>query len=128
LSYNHILLFESISKYLDDNPRSSIRQIARELKISRRTIQEVIFVSAGKSFSALREELMMEKLQGLFVSQPGLAIKEVSFIIGFYSPRSFGRAVKRACGFSPQELRSYLVNELKRTSASAGREEVSVGR
>jgi AraC-like DNA-binding protein len=71
---------------------------------------------------------LMEKLQGLFVSQPGLAIKEVSFIIGFYSPRSFGRTVKRACGFSPQELRSYLVNELKRTSASAGREEVSVGR
>jgi len=118
MSYSRILLFECISKHLDSNPRSSIQQLVRELRISRRTIQGVISRSAGKSFCALREELMMKKVRHLFVSQPGLTIKEVSFVVGFYSPRSFGRAVKRASGFSPQELRSYLVSELDRRCES----------
>ena len=114
MSYNHILLFERISKCLDENPRSSIQEISRHLGISRRTIQEVVYREAGKSFSAFREELTMKKIKRIFISQPGLTIKEVSFVVGFYSPRSFGRVVKRASGLSPQELRSLLACELRR--------------
>ncbi|SRR5258708_24817159 len=106
MSYNHTLLFRRISDRLCENPRSSIRRLARELGISRRTIQLVVSTQAGKPFSALQEELLMKMVRQLFISQPGLAIKEVSFSVGFCSPRSFARAVKRACGLSPEELRS----------------------
>jgi|SRR5580704_16413827 AraC-like DNA-binding protein len=106
MSYNHTLLFQRISNRLRENPRSSIRRLACELGISRRTIQLVVSSQAGKPFSALQEESLMKMVRQLFVSQPGLAIKEVSFSVGFCSPRSFARAVKRACGLSPEELRS----------------------
>jgi len=65
----------------------------------------IVTTQAGKSFSALREELLVEMVSQLFASEPGLAIKEVSFTVGFCSPRSFARAVRRACGLSPKELR-----------------------
>jgi AraC-like DNA-binding protein len=106
MSYNHTLLFQRISDRLRESPRSSIRRLAGELGISRRTIQLVVSTQAGKSFSALQEESLMKMVRQLFIAHPGLAIKEVSFSVGFCSPRSFARAVKRACGLSPEELRS----------------------
>jgi len=111
MSYSHTLLFKRISKRLRESPRSSIRSLALELGISCRTIQLVVSSQAGKSFSALREESLLEMVTQLFTSQPGLAIKEVSFSVGFCSPRSFARAVKRACGLSPEELRSCVAQE-----------------
>lgn len=108
MSYSHALLFASISKLLHQNPRSSIARLSRELRISPRTIQHVINAHAGKAFSGLREEILMERVTQLLLSQPGWAIKEVSFAVGFRSPRSFARAVRRACGFSPEDLRSCL--------------------
>jgi AraC-like DNA-binding protein len=66
----------------------------------------------GKTFSNLRQAILMAKVKELFVSQPQLAIKEVSFSVGYRSARSFARAVRRACGFSPEAFRSRVTREL----------------
>jgi transcriptional regulator GlxA family with amidase domain len=69
-------------------------------------------VTTGKKFSDLREEILIAKVRELFVLQPELAIKEVSFAVGHRSARSFARAVRRACGFSPEEFRSRVTQEI----------------
>jgi AraC-like DNA-binding protein len=109
MSYSHSLLVVEISEHLRSNPRHSVAQLAQSLKVSRRTIQDVLSKETGKSFSALREEILMSSVKDLFLSRPELAIKEISFALGFNSPRSFARVVKRACGLSPHEFRSQLV-------------------
>ena len=107
MSYNQTLLFESISLQLHRNPCASLGDLSGKLRVSRRTLQKVITVKTGKGFSDLREELLLAKVRNLFISQPAWAIKEVSFAVGYRSARSFARAIKRACGSSPEELRSH---------------------
>lgn len=106
MSYSHNLVFAFVSKRLHEKPATSLGHLSAELGVSHRTIQEIVSEQTGKTFSALRGETLMARVKQLFLSQPGLAIKEASFALGFCSPRSFGRAVKRACGLSPCELRS----------------------
>ena len=112
MSYDHSLLFERICNRLHDNPRSSIEKLSRELIVGSRTIQDIVFRQSDKTFSALREEILIAKIRQIFTSQPGLSIKEVSYAVG-YSPRSFGRAVKRASGFSPRRFRSLLASQTR---------------
>ena len=111
MSYNQILLFENISLQLHRNPSSSLGDLSRELRVSRRTLQKVIIVKTGKGFIDLREEMLVAKVRNLFISHPAWAIKEVSFAVGYRSARSFARAIKRACGSSPEELRSHAAQE-----------------
>ncbi len=107
VSYNQTLVFESISLHLHRNPCTSLGELSGKLRVSRRTLQKVIIVKTGKGFSDLREEMLVAKARNLFMSQPAWAIKEVSFAVGYRSARSFARAIKRACGSSPEELRSH---------------------
>jgi AraC-like DNA-binding protein len=115
MSYNHKLLFAVISKHLHENPASSIRHLSTVLGISYRTIQHIVDGESGKTFSTLRGEILIARVKQLFIAQPWYAIKEVSSALGFSSPRTFGRAVKRACGLSPKEFQcsvgSYLGKE-----------------
>jgi AraC-like DNA-binding protein len=106
MSYNHGLLFARIFLQMLMAPCISVETLARELNVSRRTIQGVIRDRAGKSYSALRQEILVAKTRQLFAEYPSLAIKEVSFAVGFVSARSFARAIRRACGVSPEDLRS----------------------
>lgn len=106
MSYDHSLLLASISKHLREKPATSIASLSRSLGVSYRLVQQVVCDETGKSFSIFRREVLLGRLSQLFISQPGMAIKEASFDLGFCSPRSFARAVKRACGFSPHILRS----------------------
>jgi AraC-like DNA-binding protein len=111
VSYSYSLLCEEIFRRVHKNPHGSIGRLSRELGVSRRTIQCVLKTKTGKTFRVVREEILMLNVKQLLLSQPGLAIKEVSFAAGFTSPRSFGRTVKRASGLCPEELRSLLARD-----------------
>lgn len=112
MSYDPRLLFRSIARCLQQNPSISLGMLSQELQLSRRTIQKTIAEESGKSFRDLREEFLMNRVKSLFLSEPTLAIKAISFAIGYESPRSFARAIRRACGFSPEELRSLTAGEM----------------
>jgi AraC-like DNA-binding protein len=109
MSYDYGSLFDRIFLHMLKDPCISVERLSRELKVSRRTIQGVITVRAAKSYRALRQEILVAKTRQLFVDKPSLAIKEVSFAIGFVSARSFARAIRRACGLSPKDLRSCVI-------------------
>lgn len=110
MSYNHKILFQTVSECLRRSPCRSLGDLSRELGISRRTIQKSINIVAGKQFRNLREEILVSTVRSLFISRPTVAIKQLSFDVGYRSARSFARAIKRACGICPEELRSSTAN------------------
>jgi AraC-like DNA-binding protein len=112
VSYDHRLLVEEISLALYRNPCCSLESLSRDLQVSRRTIQKVVVATVGKSLRQLREEIVIARLRSLLMAKPTSAIKELSFAVGYRSPRSFARAIRRTCGTSPEQLRSRITGEL----------------
>src|SRR6267154_1288561 len=101
MSYDQHLLFKAISLSLRRSPCISLLELSKELRVSRRTIQKVVDSTTGRSFRELREGILIARVRTLCLSGPSLAIKELSFSLGYQSARSFARAVRRACGVSP---------------------------
>jgi len=112
LSYDSSMLFHNVSLCLQQKPSISLENLSRELQVSRRTIQKTIVFASGKTFRDLREEILVARAKALFISKPNLPIKALSFSVGYESPRSFARAIRRACGCSPEQLRSVASQEL----------------
>ncbi len=112
MSYDPRLLFEEISICLRESPSKTLLDISKNLQVSRRTIEKAISTSTGGTFRRLREGILLTRVRSLCSSQPTLAIKELCFAVGFKSATSFARAIKRACGSSPEELRFRVVGEV----------------
>ena len=112
MSYDPTLLYERICLSLHRNPSLSLEELSRELRVSRRTIQNTVIAVTAKKFRDLRKELLLARFQTALVAEPAAAIKELSSEIGYQSPRSFARAIRRACGVSPEQLRSLIAGEL----------------
>jgi AraC-like DNA-binding protein len=116
MSYDHESLYRRILLHMMREPCISVQNISKELQVSRRTIQSTIQRGAKKSYSALRREILVAKTIEFFSVRACAAIKEVSFAVGFASPRSFARAIRKATGMSPEDLRSrVLADELALT-------------
>ena len=112
MSHASKLLLRAISLRLHSAPFGGLEDLSRELRVSRRTLERTVIRDSGKTFRNLREEILVERVTAIFASHPAQPIKELSFDLGYNSPRSFARAVKRACGSSPQELRSRVIHDL----------------
>jgi len=108
MSYDPKLLFEQISVCLNENPRKTLEDLAQTLRVSKRTIKKTVRLLTGGNFRRYREEVLMERVRGFFAMQPGAAIKVLSIDLGFKSPSSFARAVRRASGACPGELRTFV--------------------
>jgi AraC-like DNA-binding protein len=112
VSYNHRLLLDEICRCLRQSPCCSLGVLSQELRVSRRTIQQVAITTTGKTLRQLREEVLLARVKYLFIARPTSAIKELSFDLGYKSSRSFSRAVRRASGTSPEKLRSQVTEGL----------------
>jgi AraC-like DNA-binding protein len=112
MSYDHRLLCEWVSLSLNRDPSSSLGKLSREFRVGQRTIEKAIIAASGKTFRDLREEIMIERVRSAFTSDPTRAIKGLASDLGYKSPRSFARAIRRACGSSPEELRSRIIRDL----------------
>jgi|SRR5580700_5248842 transcriptional regulator GlxA family with amidase domain len=106
MSYNSRLLFEMVSSCLHESPRQTLREVSVKLRVSDRTIEKSVRSSIGRSFKCFREEVFLAEIRRFLTTQPNMPIKVVSLTLGFKSCSSFARAVRRASGLSPQELRS----------------------
>lgn len=108
MSYDHNQLFAQVFARLQQTPRMSLHDASRVFGLSLRTIQKAVHAVTGAPFRDLQERILMDELEKRLLSQPPLAIKEISFALGYKSARSFSRAVRRASGLSPEEFRSFL--------------------
>lgn len=105
MSYDSVLLYREICRILRQTPCCSLNAVSKELQVSPRTIQNVVSRLIGRSFTGLREELLLTEIKSLLVTRPTLEIKEISYAMGYKSPRSFARAVKRVSGLTPGQIR-----------------------
>jgi|SRR5580700_2100444 AraC family transcriptional regulator len=112
MSYDHQLLQDTVLSRLRRAPSCLLGDLSRELCVSRRTIQKAVSTATGKTFRHFREEMLVERVRIILASNPMMSVKELSFVVGFKSPSSFSRAIKRACLCCPEELRSRMVREL----------------
>jgi AraC-like DNA-binding protein len=119
MSYDPKLLFEQISACLQENPRKTLEELSQNLRVSKRTIKKTVKLATGGNFRHYREGILMEKVKGFFAVRPGMAIKVLSIDLGFKSPSSFARAVRRASGSCPGELRTFVAGELPRAEKHA---------
>ena len=119
MSYDHTLLCKRVSLSLQSNPNSSLTELSRELHVSRTTLENAVTEVTGKKFRDLRDELFLGKVKNLLASQSNATIRQVAREAGYKSPRSFARAVRRASGASPQQLRARLARDLRAYRARA---------
>lgn len=112
MSCKHDLLVDIVLRRLRLAPSTLLDDLIGELQVSRRTLQNAINMITGKTFRELRDELLVERVKSLLEFDPTRGIKELSFKLGFKSPRSFARAINRACGLSPTQLRSEIIFRL----------------
>lgn len=108
--YRHKFLFDAVLFDLYQTPCRLLGDMALQLRVSRRTIENCIRLGAGKTFRDLRQEILLERVKNLLASNPTISVKELSFAVGFKSASSFSRAIKRACGSYPEELRSHALH------------------
>src|ERR671925_167528 len=111
--YAHKFLLDAMLSHLHQSPYCLLGDLALQLRVSRRTIENSIHIVAGKTFRDLRKEILLERVRSLLASTPTMSVKELSFAVGFKSASSFSRAIKRDCGSSPEELRSHVARESK---------------
>ncbi|MBK9034282.1 MAG: AraC family transcriptional regulator [Myxococcales bacterium] len=98
-------LTAQVKRALRDALRSddaSIDHVARKLGLTGRSLQRRL-KDEGTAFQAVREEVRRE-LAARYLDD-GLAIAEISFLLGFSEPSAFFRAFKRWTGQTPIESR-----------------------
>jgi len=82
----------------------SLERIAIQLGLSARTLQRKLH-EFGTSHNDLLDQ-MRHELALRYLQEPGMAICEVAYLLGFSESSSFHRAFKRWTGKTPNELRS----------------------
>src|SRR5690348_5689635 len=118
MSYDHRLVFESVSHELRRSPKSSLRDLSQRLHVSCRTIQNAVNAVTGKKFRDLRDKVLFSMVKQLLASAPTTPIRRISLEAGYKSSRSFARALRRACGTSPRQLPSRIAHELLTSEAA----------
>jgi AraC-like DNA-binding protein len=129
MSYDQKRLFDVILLSLSERPLCLLGDLSRELCISKGSIAKAVHTATGKTFRHLREEILLEQVRVLLAAQPTCTIKELAFGLGYKSPRSFARAIRRVSGTSPEELRaSRVISSSRRDSLGATPNHVTVNR
>src|SRR5215831_1871642 len=120
MSYDQASLFTQIVEHLRSNPAASLGVVSNVLKVSRRTVEGNVVRMSGRQFKELRHECLLVKIREILLSRPTVSIKELSFSVGFTSPRSFARAVIRTLNCTPTDLRAkYLATAPTITETSS---------
>jgi len=84
--------------------RPTVREVARELRVSARTLQRRIS-DRGTTFQDLMKEARQE-LARLYLSRSSLELAEVAYLLGYEDANSFFRAFHRWEGLPPGQWRS----------------------
>src|SRR5689334_25218607 len=95
MSYDPKVLFDQIAGCLKETPRKSLEGLSQSLRVSKRTIKKTVRLATGGNFRSYREGILMDRVQGFFAVQWGVAIKGSSIDRGFNSPWSLASAVRR---------------------------------
>ena len=100
------LMTQQVKRVLHEALRSDdaqVESVAKQLGVAVRSLQRRL-KDEGTSFQAVREDVRRALAQRYL--DDGLAIAEISFLLGFSEPSAFFRAFKRWTGMTPVESRA----------------------
>jgi AraC-like DNA-binding protein len=108
MAYDLVNLYKWVSSELDRRPRTSLALLAREAAVDRHTIHKAIRLTGKTSFRRLQSEVLRSKTIELMASSSDRSIKEISYLLGYRSSRSFSRFVRQGYDKTPSELRELI--------------------
>ncbi len=82
----------------------SLERVARRMALSPRTLQRRL-QAEGSSFADMLDETR-KAIADCYVREPGVALTEVAYLLGFSEPSAFSRAFHRWYGVAPSRYRS----------------------
>ncbi len=91
-------VFSQVTTIINAEPGVSEQELAAKFGIDRHTLLKAIRLGSGKSFRNLRHEARLAKSIELTESRPDIQIKELAFLLGYQSSRSFCRFIKTITG------------------------------
>lgn len=99
--------FARLNQVMNDrfsDPDFSVIQMAAEMNTSQRTLQYRTKIYTGLSPVNYLTEFRLDKARQLLEAHTYQTIAEVSFAVGFKTPRYFGQLIKRRYGKNPSDF------------------------
>lgn len=97
-----------------DNENLSIKQIAKEMSVSVRTLQNRL-KAEGVVFSDLLQEVR-ERLAKKYLSE-NYSVEEITYLLGFSEPSVFRRSFKKWSGITPRQFRESTFPSVNRVAS-----------
>jgi AraC-like DNA-binding protein len=85
-------------------PGRRLGDIATFLHLHRHTITHIVFDSTGLTFRAWRDSLRRD-IAAELLRHSSMSIKEITYLLGFATTRSFDKFTKRVLGSTPTTYR-----------------------
>jgi len=121
MTYDVRLLVHATTTRLRAAPACSLTAVAADCGVSRHTLLRAFQRCGLASVAEVRDRLMHERMNVLMTAVPPKSIKEISDGLGFATPQSFARWVKREDGVVPRALRDALCRRLEVEASPAHR-------
>lgn len=102
--YSYERLVESVDRALDADPWASEQELATKLGVDRHTLTAALKDVRGVPYSLYRREKLLRRAEGLMSGGEVLSIKQMAYLLGFRSPQSFSRFIRRNMGVAPSQL------------------------
>ena len=119
MAYDARLVVQAAAAALGAAPARPVGAVAAACGVSRRTLMRACLQCGAGSARDLRAAAMHRVMEGLMTAVPPKSIKEISDAMGFATPQSFARWLKRADGVAPTALRAALCR--RQAPAARGR-------
>jgi AraC family transcriptional regulator, arabinose operon regulatory protein len=89
----------------DFNQRINVADLARDIGLSTSRLQHLFRKQTGQTIKGTLKRIRLENAIRL-LDDPGLSIKEISFMVGYCCTQDFCRDLKNRCGYTPSVFRS----------------------
>jgi len=110
MTYDLIYLFVEVESRLSDNLQVRLYELAKELRVSRRTIETAIRLGCRKNFRQLKRQKRLDKAR-LLLGQAEVSRKEIAALLGFRSAEALSRFVKTCTGKPLSRLKKPAQND-----------------
>jgi len=108
LAYDYSQTIALVLQELEKAPRTTVAALSRRMGIDRHTLARIARQSTGFGLRELQRRVLIDKVIRVMHEWPNRSIKELSYLMGYGSPRAFRYLVADVWGMSPTALRRHL--------------------
>jgi AraC-like DNA-binding protein len=113
MTYDARLIVHATIEMMRAAPAHPLTTVAAKCGVSRHTLLRAFQRCGPDSAQNVRARLLHDRMERLMTAVPPKSIKEISDGLGFATPQSFARWVKREDGVVPRALRDALCRRLE---------------